>query len=647
MQSPYRQNAFFLLDARADATIQEIRRLQNRAEVLLEMRGNLESGLLAFIPRNQITREDVLSGSQRLEVGQSRIKEELYWVHAGPKNDCLPIEQSSSLISFLSNLSRGTGRQAAIATHNLAVATHAFAFEQEFSKSATLQTREAAWSAALSSWRAAFTSEEFWDFISERVSSWRDPTVSDSDVQRARRDIAEELLRPHRQLAADYSARGNYDFARLHIQLIQLAGEWMPVANRYLSEISTDIVRQARTDLDAVLVGISENALTPLQNDQKRQKLGSAEEQIGAIIAKALAKLSFFGATQDSNYVLEDQVSQCLRIISIRYFNQLDDSHSALRVVTSALVYARTPSYKAQIVLDKSVIEVRSLCQLSFEFANQGKYAAAEKCLLDAKKIAPDSEAVKIEEWLATCRRNRVLEGVDTKHNSPTLRTINGIGATFYGKRDYDSGSNSYVTTHFFTFFFLPVIPLAAYRVVSAGGNSYRIFGKVPLSKEATWYRWIVLALIAIIIVYSSMQSSAAPSYESTPTSNFIPATNSTPVTPSSTNHSDETEKQELDRTRTELDSRKAALVVAEQQLDSRKRQLDSLKDEIQELEQQYPSGKMPSAVYSDYETKLDEHNRLVALYNEELADLQLRERKYDGDVTNFNQRIREYNARQ
>ncbi len=652
MRSPYRQNAFFLLDARADASVQEIRRLQNRAEVLLGMGKILDSTVLPLLRRNQVTREDILFGIQRLEDGQSRIREELYWVHAGAKGDCLPTGAASfaSLLSFLGRISQGPGRQAAIAAHNLAVANHALAFEQESTKSATLQARQEAWNAALSSWRFASQNEEFWDFMSERISSWGDPTVSDGDLQRARRELAEELLRPHKQLATDYVGAGNYDSARLHIQLIQAASNWMPTAKRYLSEISTEIVRQTRTALDKVLLDVSEEVLTPLQNEHKREKLVSAEKEIMAISNKAIANLSLFQEMQESNDALGDQVGQCLRTVSIRYFNQLDDSQSSLRVVASALGYARTPSCKAQIIRDKNYVEYRVLCDLSVESANQGKYAKAEGYLEEAKKVAPENEAGQLEEWLATCRRNRVLEGVDTEHHSPLLSTINGIGATFYGKRDYDAASNSYITTHFFTFFFLPLIPLGAYRVVNTGGNSYRIFGKVPLSKMTIWYRWLVLASVGVFILYSMIQSATAPSASPSPSSpsGYSSPTPPIPATsPAPSYRSRGTQKEELDRARQELDAREGGLRQEEQELDSLKAQIESLKDAIANLEGQYPNGDMPSYVYSDYKAKLDRYNSLVPRYNQKLTDLQTRERQYDQDVASFNERIRKYNARQ
>jgi tetratricopeptide (TPR) repeat protein len=652
MRSPYRQNAFFLLDARADATVQEIRRLQNRAEVLLEMHKSLQSSVFPFLRRNQVTREDVLSGTQRLEDGQSRIREELYWVHAGPRGDCLPTGSPSlsSLIGFLNKASQGTGRQAAIAVHNLAIANHALAFEQEFSKNATLQARQEAWSAALSAWHSAFKSEEFWDFMSERVSSWGDPTVSDSDLQKARRELSEELLRPQRQLAADYVASGNYDFARLHIQLIQVAGNRMPVAKRYLSEISTEIVRQVRDVLDGVLLEVSEEALTPLQNEQKKERLTSAEKEIIKVGNKAIASLSLFQEMQESSDALGDQIGQCLRSVSIRYFNQLDDSQNSLRLLSSALGYARSPSCKAQISRDQGTIEYRSLCDLSRKAANQGQYKTAQEYLEQAKNLAPETESAQIEEWLATCKRNRVLEGVDTKHNSPSLGRINGIGTAFFGERDHDAATNSYVTTHFFTFFFWPVIPLAAYRVASAGGRSYRIFGKVPLSKMAIWYRRVVLAAVALFVLYSMIQSNGAPSSSSTPSMpSGYTSPNSTPVTspPLSSYQTDASGKDELDRTRQALDLRESSLRQEKQDLDALQGQLQSLKRDIGDLKTEYPDGGMPSYAHTDYEDKLERYNGLVPVYNQKLTTFQDQARDYEQDVANFNARVREYNGRQ
>ena len=49
--------------------------------------------------------------------------------------------------------------------------------------------------------------------------------------------------------------------------------------------------------------------------------------------------------------------------------------------------------------------------------------------------------------------------------------TLNGIGTTYYGKRDH-AADGSYVTTEWFVFVFLPIAPLGSYRVRPTGQSA-------------------------------------------------------------------------------------------------------------------------------------------------------------------------------
>ncbi|MCG8589511.1 MAG: hypothetical protein MJE66_09490 [Proteobacteria bacterium] len=82
---------------------------------------------------------------------------------------------------------------------------------------------------------------------------------------------------------------------------------------------------------------------------------------------------------------------------------------------------------------------------------------------------------------------------------APSLGGINGIGFRLYGSRDEDAATSSYVATYFFTFVFLPVLALAAYRVARTTEGEY-ILGKVPLSGLAKgWNALVVLSLFAAV----------------------------------------------------------------------------------------------------------------------------------------------------
>jgi hypothetical protein len=61
--------------------------------------------------------------------------------------------------------------------------------------------------------------------------------------------------------------------------------------------------------------------------------------------------------------------------------------------------------------------------------------------------------------------------------------SINGIGSTLYGRSDlHDDGS--YVATEWFTFIFVPILPICSYRVIKTRatiiGSDYQILEKFP-----------------------------------------------------------------------------------------------------------------------------------------------------------------------
>lgn len=67
---------------------------------------------------------------------------------------------------------------------------------------------------------------------------------------------------------------------------------------------------------------------------------------------------------------------------------------------------------------------------------------------------------------------------------APVLMRINGIGLGMYGRRDFDPETNTYVKTYCFCLVFIPVLALAAYRVVDAD-RGWHFIGREPLSSFA------------------------------------------------------------------------------------------------------------------------------------------------------------------
>jgi tetratricopeptide (TPR) repeat protein len=80
---------------------------------------------------------------------------------------------------------------------------------------------------------------------------------------------------------------------------------------------------------------------------------------------------------------------------------------------------------------------------------------------------------------------------------SPSLFTFNGIGVRFYGHRDQDDETGTYVKTRCFCILYLPLLALDAFRVADAAGGGWMIIGKEPLSHFARSWN-IAMACLAL-----------------------------------------------------------------------------------------------------------------------------------------------------
>jgi hypothetical protein len=102
-------------------------------------------------------------------------------------------------------------------------------------------------------------------------------------------------------------------------------------------------------------------------------------------------------------------------------------------------------------------------------------------------------------------RASALLEGPRPIQSAPALVRINGCGVGLYGARDR-AADGSYVATHCVSVLFIPVFPLAAYRVIRQGGGSYLFLCREPLSRFALVCRRAALALaVATIAVLGTV----------------------------------------------------------------------------------------------------------------------------------------------
>ena len=84
-------------------------------------------------------------------------------------------------------------------------------------------------------------------------------------------------------------------------------------------------------------------------------------------------------------------------------------------------------------------------------------------------------------------------------NGAPSLFSFYGCGLRLAGNRDYSQESQSTVKTLFLSLFYVPLIPLKAYRVVEDGQRTY-FLGKVPVSKTARKTSMAGIAIGALAI---------------------------------------------------------------------------------------------------------------------------------------------------
>lgn len=95
-------------------------------------------------------------------------------------------------------------------------------------------------------------------------------------------------------------------------------------------------------------------------------------------------------------------------------------------------------------------------------------------------------------------REDRLYGNMEPIDAAPELSTINGIGTSLYGHSDEVDGT--YVAVLCFCVLFIPLIPIARYRVSSFDGKSYRFYGKLPLTTSNKIHALVGISAIIFII---------------------------------------------------------------------------------------------------------------------------------------------------
>lgn len=298
--------------------------------------------------------------------------------------------------------------------------------------------------------------------------------------------------------------------------------------------------------------------------------------------------------------------------------------------------------------------ETAALClsRIASDYTWANDFITSEKLQGEALRLAHGTLGTitiehSLEQIRAAARTQRVFGSPIS--SAPALFTLNGFGCTVYGSSDPDPETQSYVTTHYFVVFLVPIFPLGRYRVVSVGESGYSFLGKLPLRKADRWHLGIaVTAIVAtmLTLVFAGVSSprsergsvpsasSRSISHQSGPREDYA---SSSPTSQLSAL------KFGIDSGRLQIAQLKLKLQPVLDEIHSLNAQMTILKTDLKLLARQQRAGIQIDV--DDYNAKVKTHNLLLASQRSLVAANSIDLKAYDDLIDHDTVLVNKYNA--
>lgn len=616
MRTIYEENAFRILGVSANASWKTIRDTQQSLRIRAKVGGlgSLDDPL-GFLNTVERTESSIREAFNKLENPRSRLHESLFWFSNNTRLD----EQA------LNQLCTNNPKEAIKSWESAKSVTAAANLARLFHAQAVFKDPDAndtkLWFSAFRRWSAILENDEFWDnFADLETKSRFEPAASKGDLNALREESWSLVLDVSSHIIQEAVASCRDDLLHRYLNLIRGSGFPSASVVRLESQVFEPLmaaIKQSANTIGESLSGLDQQLFPEKICDK------AYESFRGEILPRIARLTKLVGPESEELKEARATVASCLRNISISYHNEpVNDYQAAENLLKEAQSWGGEDITAEQI---KDDLEVAS------------KHAQQERVWGNLKPV----------------------------ETAPSLWTFNGIGAKLYGSLDddYDEETNSYLSTLYFVILFIPIFPIARYRVVDVGDNAYRFIGKAPLRNLDKGH--IALVLILAIIFLATVSSSNHSNYSIPANSSRYPEqTSNTPSVPTSTtpsNH-DLTDQSEVDA----LIPKEIAPPRGEdlkEQIEAARGHLNYMQVELQQLKEKvelYESeidlyaSKIKSfeegdeSIYTmsieDYRSTIRLHNAKVQLHNSTLNEFNLRYAEYERLLKETNAKINLYN---
>lgn len=593
VSNPYANNPFRVLGLFANATRMDVRNTQQRMRMRAKAGATgLSNDPLLFLFQADINESTVRDASNELENPTKRLNAKLFWFERVTPSD-------DEALAYLLKSDANSAAQIwlnsndIVAHHNLAVLLHCLEMGGVYGLIPSY--------AAFQQWSKLISDGAFWEHLREMdEKSGFEPAASASDVEWLKEQAATLLIEPTLRQAEKALLENDRNSTKRFVELI----------------ISSNLPQK---DIDKALIVLTE----------------PFEYQIESGCD------SFVKTLQDELNKNSDSIKDKQSTFSTLYNNFEDETIKRYGVFKGLFGTELDSVRRSRDSIAECLKAVSLICN------NECKnYRQSEKILLEAKEIAYSPLIIgRIEEDLKVVSNNRKTEN-EKPTKPPALGTINGIGTRLYGKSDYDKESGTYISTLYFVLLFVPIIPLARYRVKDAGTNSWYFLSKAPFRALDKWHLGISCALLLLFIILASA------SENNNNHSNYNPQQSSNSGqdlrdAPSNYNSNDNSSiisslKQEIENGRIEIETKESRINSLKANIDSEQYQINQLKNEIDQMESDARLG-LNVNEYT-YKSQVQQHNDLVNSYNDELLQYKREYADYEQQLAETNAKIRRLN---
>lgn len=678
----YSNNPFRILSLSSTASVKDAHRSADKLLKWLELGETPQvDWVLPFLAPVRLDRDIIKWAVREIEDPARRLRHELFCPSGGFSyyEPCQKFLRVGSYTDFIAHcelavskdpgpdLERGDAvnrLDASLGRHYLAVFYHAAAIEgarKATRTSARHMPPPTSWERAFGYWVLVQKDDVFWNYLRCRAHELCDPRLKPEQVLASRQNLLRDILAVNVALGLEAMERGDYAELISQSRIIQASPSSAQVKTGVQEELATPFrlrFEKARREVQPKLSSQAIAAHSPIRQAltsgmesevtvarvELQTYLAEIEDTINkkiVPIANQVKELSLYRT--EAGVEILDGTAYILRSLSLAMNNEASFARQALRVTRIARNYATSEECREKLSEDERTLKFLAAREEALQRAEERQFRESLAKLEEALQFAEtEQDKQTMRGWMEQARRLLAFEGLEPIDSAPSLSTINGIGTTLYGKREFDPQTQSYIATLYFTFFFIPIFPIAAYRVIDAGGGSYRFLGKAPLGRGSIWYPLVVPAIVLLIWILGALAGSSETPQRTSPSARATTARPSkVPPGPQSADNEKQRLSVWIERERTRLHAEKAELDRIGTDLDAERGIIRGQMDDVNrriELANQVGTG-WPS----QYEIDATEDARMQ--FNKRVAGLNARARRYDADVQHFNDQIQLYNA--